>query len=43
MTDYKNMYFQLFNKITDIIEQLKEVQKQAEEMYINDESENVKK
>lgn len=35
MTDYKSLYYQLFNKITDVIEGLKEVQKQAEELYIN--------
>ena len=35
MPDYKKMYFELFNKITDIIEELKEVQKEAEEMYMN--------
>ena len=35
MTDYKSLYYQLFNKITDVIEELQEAQKQAEEMYIN--------
>ena len=35
MTDYKGLYYQLFNKITDVIEDLKEAQKQAEEMYMN--------
>ncbi len=34
MTDYKEMYFLLFNKITDTIESLQEIQQQAEEMYI---------
>ena len=34
MTDYKSLYYQLFNKITDVFEELKEVQKQAEEIYI---------
>lgn len=37
MTDYKEMYFLLLNKITDIIESLKEIQQQAEEMYIEQE------
>ena len=36
--NYKDMYFKLFNKITDIIEELKEVQKQAEDAYINSDS-----
>lgn len=35
MADYKEMYFKLFNKISDVIEELKEVQNQAEEMYAN--------
>lgn len=34
MTDYKKLYYQLFNKVTEIIEQLKEVQVEMEEMYI---------
>ena len=37
MPDYKKMYFELFNKISDIIEQLQEVQKKAEELYIESE------
>ncbi len=35
MEDYKNMYFNLFNQLTDVIEKLKEIQCRAEEMYIN--------
>lgn len=35
MEDYKSMYYQLFNQLTDVIEQLKEIQAKAEEMYIN--------
>ena len=35
MEDYKSMYFKLFNQITDVIEQLKEIQATTEEMYIN--------
>ncbi len=35
MDKYEEMYKTLFNKITDVIEDLKEVQKQTEEMYIN--------
>ena len=39
MSDYKEMYFELFNKITDIIESLKEIQREMEEKYIEKESE----
>ncbi len=39
MADYKSMYFELFNKICDIIEELEEVQRKTEEMYISDNSE----
>ena len=35
MPEYKDLYYKLFNGITDIIEELKELQKQAEERYIN--------
>ncbi|NLG93083.1 MAG: hypothetical protein GX485_05960 [Clostridiales bacterium] len=34
MVDYKEMYTILFNKVTDIIEELKQVQCKTEEMYI---------
>ncbi|AGA68297.1 hypothetical protein Desdi_0772 [Desulfitobacterium dichloroeliminans LMG P-21439] len=34
MTNYSEMYLILFNKITDIIEELQNVQRQTEEMYI---------
>ena len=37
MSDYKDLYYKLFNRITDIIEELKELQVQAEEKYINSE------
>ena len=37
MSEYKDLYYKLFNRITDIIEELKELQVQAEEMYINSE------
>ena len=36
MADYKNMYYELFNKVTDVIEELKEIQCQMEEMYSSD-------
>ena len=35
MDDYKKMYFELFNEITDVIEKLKEIQLNAEEKYIS--------
>ncbi len=35
MTDYKELYHLLFNKITDIIEDLQEIQLIAEQMYID--------
>ena len=35
MDKYEEMYKKLFNKITDVIEELKKVQQQTEEMYIN--------
>ena len=34
MENYKKMYFELFNKITDIIENLKQIQVEAEETFI---------
>ena len=37
MNDYKEMYFELFNKITDIIESLKTIQQEMEEKYIENE------
>ena len=36
MPDYKKMYAMLFNSITDVISQLQEIQKQAEELYLDD-------
>ena len=35
MEDYKKMYYELFNKITDTIETLKKIQQEAEEIYIS--------
>ena len=35
MADYKKMYLELFNSITDAIEILKEAQTKTEELYIN--------
>lgn len=36
MIDYKTLYYQLFNKFTDVIEELKEIQCQAENAYVNE-------
>ena len=36
MTDYKSLYFELFNKLTDVIEDLKEIQVQMEEKCIEE-------
>ena len=38
MPDYKKMYFDLFNGITDTIESLKKLQKEAEERIISEEN-----
>ena len=35
MEDYKKMYYELFNKITDTIESLKKIQQEAEEIFIS--------
>ena len=40
MTDYKKLYYELFNKVTDVIEELKQIQYQMEEMYVGDTTEN---
>lgn len=37
MADYKKMYTTLFNRITQMIEDLEEIQQQTEEMYIEEE------
>lgn len=36
MPDYEKLYHLLFNSITDTIEDLKEIQIKAEEMYIEE-------
>lgn len=44
MPDYKEMYFKLFNKMTDVISDLKEFQCKIEEMYVNsDDADNDEK
>jgi len=37
MPDYKTMYFELFNKLTDAIAILQEAQRKAEDAYIKSE------
>ena len=37
MENYKELYYELFNKISDIIAQLQEIQINAEEKFICDE------
>lgn len=34
MADYQQMYLKLFNKLTDMIEELQQVQRETEELYI---------
>lgn len=36
MSNYNEMYIMLFNKITDIIEELQQIQCQTEELFIRD-------
>ena len=36
MSSYKDMYYQLFNKITEIISELQEVQSEMEENFIDE-------
>lgn len=41
MEDYKFMYYTLFNKITDVIHELEEVQRKAEELYLLQDSDHI--
>ena len=36
MPDYKAMYFEVFNKLTDVINELQDFQIKMEEKYIGD-------
>ena len=36
MPDYEKMYFTLFNKVSDVIEELKEIQCEMEKTIIDD-------
>jgi hypothetical protein len=40
MHDYKKRYFELFNKVTDVIEMLSLIQAQTEQEIIADENNN---
>ena len=40
MPDYKKLYFELFNKISDIIAELEEIQRKTEEMYMDENDED---
>lgn len=40
MPDYKKMYFMLFNKMSDLIDELQKIQQLCEEMYMNDKEED---
>ena len=35
MPDYEKMYFELFNGVSDIIEELKVLQQKAENLYVD--------
>ena len=45
MTDYKKLYYQLFNRVTDLITELQQIQIEAEERFMNemDEDDEVKR
>ena len=36
MPNYEKFYHLLFNKVTDVIEELQKVQQEAEEIYISE-------
>ena len=42
MPDFEKMYFELFNGVTDIIEELKALQQKAEKLYVDGASEDGK-
>ncbi len=37
MTDYKRMYYSMFNEVTDVIERLKLAQQHCEDVYVQSE------
>lgn len=40
MPDYQKLYTTLFNRVSDIIEELQKAQQEAEEMYISEDDKN---
>ena len=42
MPNYKELYFELFNKLTDVIEELKNIQTEMEEKYIDESNDDEK-
>lgn len=42
MADYQDMYAVLFRKVTDAIEELKNVQCQTEEIYLSSEQSDIR-
>lgn len=42
MADYQDMYAVLFRKVTDVIEELKNVQRQTEEIYLSSEQSDIR-
>lgn len=43
MENYKEMYYKLFNKITDVIGELQDIQKETEKIFISGESDQIKR
>ena len=43
MEKYKELYYELFNKLTDIIEELKQIQIDAEEKFVSYKNKSAKK
>jgi len=43
MEKYKELYYELFNKITNIIEELKQIQLDAEEKFISGKNKSTEK
>ncbi len=42
MPDYEKMYFELFNGVTDVIEELKKLQQKVEKLYVESPDEEAK-
>ncbi len=37
MADYKQLYYHLFNRLTDLTEEIKHIQQEAEELFLQTE------